>query len=147
MKSLDIKPVLLVDTREPLDDGWEPFFQTAAVRSKLDSGDYSIVGCGEMISAERKTLDDLIGCLTSSRERFTSELQRGQRIQDFCVIVEAGYYDLMHGEYRSAMSAKSAWESVIALEQRYRIPFYFAGHRKVAAALAESILLRWWKNI
>jgi len=38
------------------------------------------------------------------------------------------------------------WESIIALHQRYRIPFLFAGSSETAARLGESILLRWWKE-
>jgi len=62
------------------------------------------------------------------------------------VIVEAGYDDLLRGNYQSATNPKSAWESVIALQQRYDIPFLFAGSTEIAARLAESLLIRWHKE-
>ncbi len=99
-----------------------------------------------MIAIERKTTADLISCLCTSRDRFTRELQRASRIPDFMVIIEGTYSEILKGEYRSGMNPKSAWESIIALQQRYRIPFLFAGSTEIAARLCESILIRWWKE-
>jgi DNA excision repair protein ERCC-4 len=139
-------PPLLIDTREPDPHPWAPYIAVETVRAALPTGDFSLPGCEEWIALERKALDDLIGCLTTSRERFTRELQRAGRIKDFCVIVEGSYADILKGRYRSAMNSKSAWESIIALQQRFGIPFLFAGSAEIAARLAESILLRWWKE-
>jgi hypothetical protein len=44
------------------------------------------------------------------------------------------------------MNPKSIWESIIALQQRQRIPFPFAGSTAIADRLCESILMRWWKE-
>jgi hypothetical protein len=73
-------------------------------------------------------------------------MQRASRIPDFTVIVDGTYTEILKGEYRSSMNPKSAWESIIALQQRYRIPFLFAGSTEIAARLCESILIRWWKE-
>jgi DNA excision repair protein ERCC-4 len=138
------EPVLVVDTREQR--SWEMWLSREAHRVTLETGDYSLLGCEDWICVERKSLDDLVGCLTHSRERFKRELRRASRIRDFYVIIEATYADLLGGKYQSDMSPKSAWESVIALQQRYNIPFLFAGGARVAARLCESILMRWWKE-
>jgi len=140
------QPTIIIDTREPEGGGWEPFFTVPTIRVMLQTGDYGLLGAEEWISIERKALSDLIGCLSHSRERFTEELRRAQRIPEFTVIVEGTYQQLLRGDYRSQMNPKSAWESVIALQGRFKIPFLFAGSMEIAARLCESILLRWYRE-
>lgn len=137
---------LAVDTREPDPHPWEPYLSRPMVRGTLQTGDFTLPGCGEWIAVERKALDDLIACLTTSRDRFTRELQRAARVKDFYVVVEGSYADILRGNFRSAMNPRAAWESVIALQQRFGIPFLFSGSPELAAKLTESILLRWWKE-
>jgi DNA excision repair protein ERCC-4 len=143
----DIMPLIVIDTREPDDPHpWQSYFTVETVRGTLTTGDFSLPGCEEWIAIERKTGGDLISCLTVSRERFTKELQRGARIRNFYVICEASYRDILDGNYRSQMTPKSAWESIVALQTRFSIPFLLAGNERCAALLCESILLRWWKE-
>jgi ERCC4-type nuclease len=140
----EIQPTICVDTREPEGGGWEPYFSVPTIRQKLDSGDYSLLGCEEWICYERKTMGDLIGCLSHSRERFIDELRRAQRIPEFYVIVESSYQSLLRGDYRSQMNPRAAWESVIAMQGRFKVPFLFAQTPEIAAKLCESILVRWY---
>ncbi len=146
MPSDDLQPMILIDTREPAPHPWASYFSVETVTGTLPTGDLSLSGCEEWISIERKTMDDLIGCLCQGRERFTRELQRAQRIPNFSVIVEASYRDVLRGDYRSRMTPVSAWGSIVALQERYRIPFYFADDVPTSARLAESILLRWFRE-
>ncbi len=142
----DIQPTIVIDRREPSRHPWTPYFSLETVSGTLQTGDLSLAGCEEWICVERKTLDDLISCLCQGRERFTRELQRAARIPEFYVICEGSYQDLLQGRYHSKMHPRSAWESVIALQSRYKIPFLLAGSEEVAARLAESIVLRWFKE-
>ncbi len=146
MLSDTIRPLILIDSREPSPHPWEPYFSVETCRGTLPTGDLCLSGCGDLICVERKTLDDLISCLCTGRDRFVRELQRAQRIPEFYVICEGSYQDLLHGQYHSKMHPRTAWESVIALQSRYGIPFLFAGNEEVAARLAESIVLRWFKE-
>lgn len=141
-----VLPVLVIDTNEPKPSPWEQYFTLSTYRAGLPLGDYSLAGSHDLVSIERKTVDDLIGCLCGSRKRFTRELQAAGRIKDFCVIVEGRYGDILGGRYYSDMTPQSAWGSIIALQERYRIPFYFAESAEIAARLAESILLRWFQE-
>jgi DNA excision repair protein ERCC-4 len=125
---------------------WEPYFSAPVIRGTLSTGDFSLPGCDEWISIERKEFNDLVACLCSSRERFTKELQRAARIKSLFVICEGSYDDLLRGNYRSEMNPKAAWESVLALQHRFGIPFLMAGSVQVAARLCESILMRWRKE-
>lgn len=140
----DLAPVLVIDTREPVLSPWEAFFTVPTIRGTLPTGDYSLLACEDWIAIERKSLDDLVSCLSQNRERFEREMQRAARVGEFYVIVEAMYSQILRGQYRSQMTPHAAWESVLAFQHRYKIPFLFAGDQQVAARLAESILLRWW---
>lgn len=148
-----INPTILVDTAEPgPPHPWVPYFSCETYVQHIPTGDFSLPGCEDWVAIERKTLDDLIGCLidkpktNSPRARFTRELQRAQRIKDFVVVCEGSYSDLLRGNYYSKMTPNSAWESIIALQQRFGIPFLMAGSVPVAARLCESILLRWYRE-
>ncbi|MFZ5866224.1 MAG: ERCC4 domain-containing protein [Thermodesulfobacteriota bacterium] len=140
------QPVIQVDTSEPKVGTWSDHFSVPYVRQALPTGDFSLCGCQDLIVIERKTLDDLIKCLSHDRTRFEDELKRAQRIPVFHVIVESTYTDLRQGRYRSKMTPQSAWGSVIALQQSYRIPFFFGESPKVAAKLCEGILVRWFRE-
>ena len=135
--------IIVIDSREPgVSHPWESYFTRETVRTALPTGDFSLPGCADWIAIERKTLDDLVQCLCSSRERFIRELQRAARIKDFVVIVESHYSDVLRGNFRSAMTPKSAWESIVAFQMRFGIPFLFAGSAEIGATLCESILRR-----
>lgn len=138
--------IIVVDGREPKTGGWEPYFTVPTVRGPLDTGDYSVVGCEELICIERKTLDDLISCFTGERERFVRELRRFRMIPDRYIICEANYEDLLRGEYHSKMHPRAAWASAVALMTRYRIPLLMAGDAETAAELCQAILVRWFKE-
>jgi len=44
------------------------------------------------------------------------------------------------------MNAKAAFQSVVTLMARYRIPFLMAGSPRAAAVLTESLLLKWLRE-
>jgi len=143
---VDCQPTLILDSREPTPHPWTRHLSLETVRGTLPTGDISLVGCSGWICVERKSLNDLIACLCSGRERFTKELQRAQRIREFYVVCEGSYGDIARGSYHSNMNPLAAWESIVALQSRYGIPFLMAGSVQLAAKLTESILLRWFKE-
>ena len=106
----------------------------------LASGDLTLHGFGSRIAIERKELGDLIGCLTYGRERFERELVRLRSYEFACVLVESPAHDLRSGCYRSQMDPVSAWQSILALQMRYRIPFIFCDDRSDAERTAFDIL-------
>jgi len=132
-----------VDTREK-----NPYkFEVPTERVKLDAGDYSIKGLEDCISIEKKELNDLIGCLTTDRERFEKELHRGKALDYFALVVEASLSDLANGHYRSQMEPKSAIQSLIAFSIRYRLPVWFAESREYGQRLIESLLLKYCREV
>lgn len=123
---------LLIDTREQ-----SPFlfsdYDCNTIFGTVTTGDYSLVGMDSRCAVERKSLDDLLGCLTGAgRERFERELQRAKGLDAFAVVVEASMQDVAEHKYRSKMLPHAALQSVLAFTMRYRVPFIWAGSRKGA---------------
>lgn len=138
--------MILIDTREPQEGSWERYFRSPSARQKLDTGDFSLAGCEHLVAIERKSLDDLISCLTYHRHRFEKELFRARALERFFVIVEADYNDLLSGNYRSAMEPEAAVQSIAAMSIRHNTAFLFAGKPASAAHLAESLLKKWYAD-
>ena len=130
---------VIVDSREqaPFTFTGYPVEVTAGT---LASGDYSLHGFTDRIGIERKSLQDLIGCLGIERDRFTRELARLRGFDSACVIVEASSDDLRRGLYRSKLDAGAAWQSVLAFIMRYRIPFVWCRDRADAEAATFDLL-------
>ena len=134
---------IVTDSREQL-----PYkFETQSEVGTLSCGDYSIVGLENCISIERKTIDDLIGCLTSGRDRFERELHRGRALDYFALIIEASLSDLANGRYRSQMKPKSAIQSLLAFSIRYRLPVFFCESRQYGQRVTESLLCKYIREI
>lgn len=138
---------ILIDTREQAPftfHGYQVDPETAA----LPVGDYSLPGFQDRVSIERKSLDDLIGCLmNSNRERFERELARGCHYDLFAVVVETNLSDVSQGRYRSDMRPHSALQSLITFQVRYRVPFMFCGNRAGAEYMTYSLLAKYLREI
>ena len=126
----------IIDTREQ-----KPLRLTLAnERGTLPTGDYSLKGMEEIMVVERKELSDLIGCMTTGRERFEKELMRMKAYSHKCVVVEGLWSDLENGNYRSQIKPKSATHTVISWMSRFGVPFAFVGSRESAAAFVDFFL-------
>ena len=112
----------------------------------LASSDYSLHGFSDRIGIERKSLPDLVGCLTGERERFERELCRLRGYDCAAVVVEASSDDLRAGRYRSKLDAGAAWQSVLAFSMRYRVPFIFCQDREDAEAVTFNLLRHYHRD-
>jgi DNA excision repair protein ERCC-4 len=142
----DNKPILVVDTREAKGRGWEQHLTTPFKRGTIKTGDLSIAGLESQVAIERKTLNDLVTCLSHQRARFEENLRRSTGMDYYAVVIEADLSDVAEGRFHSAMSSSSAWESIAALATRYKVPFIFAGNAETAARLAQSLLLKRYRH-
>lgn len=134
------------DTREQDPYSFERFPDVEVVTGTLESGDYSLPGAEHLAAIERKTLDDLTGCLTKERERFEKELHRLRPYHLKAVIVEATLQDLARGYYKSQLNPQSALQSVIAFQVRYA-PFVWAGNRQGGEYFTHGLLSKWAREI
>jgi len=131
---------LIQDTREQ--SGYGPLFQTSHVIETLTCGDYSILGCEELISIERKSFPDLLNSLTNDRKRFEAELKRARHYHKFFVVMECSARDLLVDDFGrlSKASPRSIWGTVAVWSSRY-VPFLFGHDRQTAARLTEALLV------
>ncbi len=83
------------------------YFSAPTITVYLRTGDYSVSGYEDQVAIERKTIDDLVGCLGKHRDRFERELQRAKDFQFFAVVVESSYFELSEGIYRSRLHPNS----------------------------------------
>jgi len=139
--------ILLTDTREQTPytfDRWPVSAQT----STLSTGDYSLPGFENKAAIERKSLNDLIGCLMGkNRIRFEKELTRARSYELFSVVVESDLADLATGRYQSKMKPHSAIQTISAFYIRYGIPFLFCGTRSGAEYITYSLLQKYLYEI
>ena len=134
---------ILIDSREQL-----PYqFQADSEVGALPVGDYSICGLENHIAIERKEINDLIGCLTTGRDRFERELHRGRALDYFALVIEGSLSDLSNGNYRSKMLPKSAIQSLLAFSIRYRLPVWFCENRTYGQRVTESLLCKYAREI
>lgn len=143
IKQLLKQITVLVDTREKENQHILDCFDKKKIKykqKKLDVGDYSF--CIEKnqdlnierdlyfdneITIERKAnLDELAGNLTAERERFESELLRGNRMKKFLLVEnEQGYLDIANHKYRSQYAPKSYIATLFAFQSRYNLDINF----------------------
>ena len=134
---------IAIDSREQL-----PYsFKTESETTTLTTGDYSLKGASHLVAIERKTINDLIACLTTGRERFEKELHRGRALDYFALLIEASLSDLSNGLYQSKMLPKAAIQSLLAFSIRYDLPIFFVDDRKFGARVTESLLLKYAKEL
>lgn len=108
-----IKPqdiTAIIDTREQLPLDLSPLKMTVGT---LDTGDYSLLGCEHVVRVERKSLEDLLGCVGRDRDRFDREVQRMIAYPVRVLIVEATWQDIELGQWRSKVTPEAAIGSLL----------------------------------
>lgn len=136
---------VLIDTREQSPfpfAGYPVSIQTAT----LEAGDYSLSGFDRRIAIERKSLDDLLGCLTHDRERFERELTRMRGYDVAMVIVESPLVAMRQHRYRSRMEPEAAEQSWKSMMQRFMVPFHFAADRADAELFTYDMLRHYGRD-
>ncbi len=134
-------PTIIIDTREQ--EPWAFDREAAAtVRRALPAGDYSLVGLETAVAVERKTLDDFVSTVIRHRRRFHRELRRLVSYSAACVVVEAGFRDILEARYRSGASPASVLGSVVSVTVDFGVPVFFCSDRSAARVFAEGYLLR-----
>jgi len=100
----DIKPddvCAIVDTREQTPLDLTPLMTVAGT---LATGDYSIKGLENVVTIERKSLNDLLCCCGRERERFDREVLRLLAYPTRALIVESTWAEIEAGEWRSELT-------------------------------------------
>jgi len=140
------QPIIIVDTREK-----KPFQFTCPVeRRALPTGDYSIDGYTHRVSVERKSIDDFISSVTSSRKRFINEIKRLadiRRAHDdggtlVCVVIEGTIRDVKLACEMKGVNFHSIFATAASLHASWGIPILFIGERWLTAKYTEEMLMK-----
>jgi len=140
------KAVVVVDTREKEPYSFNPQ-HIEVVKHALPAGDYSLLGMEYLVAVERKSLDDFAQTVIRGRERFKKELVALQTYQCACVVVEAGFADVLSGSYRSGAHPNSVRGSALSIIVDYNIPVFFCSNRQAARLFVEEYLLRFYRKV
>jgi DNA excision repair protein ERCC-4 len=130
---------IIIDTREQ-----RPyiFYPTPVKIQTLKTGDYSVLGMEDIVSVERKSLDDFIASISWQRERFRREMERLSALPFSAVVIEAKISDITGQKYRSRMTPESALATALSWSMEFKVPFFFAESRAYGAIVTEKILWR-----
>jgi ERCC4-type nuclease len=131
---------VICDTREPDPHPWEAYLPEGVelIREGMETGDFCLRAFPDGAVVERKTSQDLAGCLTAGRERFEREMRRARHLGAFCVVVEGDLSDLCLAARGMGMNSIVG---TLAAWTRRGTPFVFAGGVQPAANFAFRFLL------
>lgn len=131
---------IICDTREPDPHPWAAYAPDGVVlvRETMETGDFCLRALPDGAVVERKTPQDIAGCLTAGRERFERELRRSRHCGAFCVVIEGNLSDVILAA--RGVSINSVIGTLAAWSRRY-CPFIFAGGVEPAANFAFRFLL------
>lgn len=120
---------VIVDTREqlPLE-----FKGVATIRRGLKTGDYSIEGYETRVAIERKSLSDLLGSITTNRERFNACMERLVLFESKAILVEATPSELERGHWIPKVSPNSVIGTLFKWKMRGIPVIYAANHEKAS---------------
>jgi len=135
----ELKPesvTAIVDSREQLPLDLSPL---KSIVGSLSTGDYSVVGLESVVSIERKSLPDLLGCIGGERKRFEREVQRLLAYPTRGLVVEATWPDIERGEWRSKITPASALGSLLGWAAA-GLPIIMAGDHTRAGKYVSRLL-------
>jgi ERCC4-type nuclease len=105
----------------------------------LDTGDYALATCPDLLRIQRKELSDFVACCGVERERFMREMTRMKAFAIPIVLVEATWEQLAAGEWRSHTTPASVMGTAIGLLAD-GINVICGGHRSHCEELCKKIL-------
>jgi len=128
--------IIVIDTREQQPWSFPPEL-AKTVRAKLSAGDYSLAG-DEHFSIERKSLDDLVGTLSTGWDRFQRELVRMDTllIRPKTVIVEGTWMQILQHQYNHPVVSPRFVRSQLARLAFQDVQILFADNAHAAAGMA-----------
>lgn len=131
---------IITDTREQ-----KAYKFPESTERALDTGDYSLEGLEDRVAVERKTRNDLLGCIGQERERFERELERLSSFDLAVIMVEANFRDMLNLPNWSELTKSQVFGSLLSWIPKYGVVFFFAGSRKVGQKATKKILEKFQK--
>jgi ERCC4-type nuclease len=130
---------IICDTREQLPFDLSPLKME---RGTLPTGDYAIKGLEHVAAIERKSVQDLIGCIPrdeDGKSRFLREMKRLLAYETRAIIVEGHWSTVEMKQYRGDVHPNSAMGSIMGVIAM-GIPVLFCGDRERAQQFTARLL-------
>lgn len=130
--------VVVVDSRE------QRPYEFQAGRSRvvaLDCADYTGDGVEDVLRIERKSLEDLVGCVGVGRARFERSLARMVPYPFRYLTIDATFDDLVRGGWRGKITPKQVVGSVLGWSMRFGVvPLFVGRDKRVGAATVRKLV-------
>lgn len=141
------KPCIVIDSREQMAWDFSPYIgdEWTVATGTLTHADYSIQSLSDMISLERKSLQDIVMCCGSERDRFVRELLALRGYKCKAVIIEASMSEIDKGGWRGKVTPSQVTGSMASWMVKYNIPFICACNHELAAKTAFTILRKYYE--
>lgn len=138
--SYQTTPFVKIDTREQrpysFPDGWP------VMKATLKTGDMTLLGHEDVFVIERKSLNDLVGCIFT--DRFRRELERLREYKHAFLAIEASIYKIENMLEKICPQSKAKPASVIGFLQSvpllYGVHVLFLDDRKTAEKYVAGLL-------
>jgi DNA excision repair protein ERCC-4 len=137
-KKLDPLTITAIqDTREQTPLVLGPF---KTIKGTLATGDYSVQKLENKIAIERKSLQDLIGCVGHGRERFEKALERLAEFKYKGIVVEGDWSTIELKSYRGSMAPTQILGTMLAWSMGYNVPILMVGDHERAGRFVSRML-------
>ena len=113
----------------------------------LKVGDYSLAGHEDLVVIERKSLSDLLGSITTGRERFVKELRQLRAFRFAALVIESDWDTVLAGAYRSQVHPNAVVGSLCAFAICYGVIPVLAKDHETAAKVTERLLANYARII
>ncbi len=146
---LDLPPesvTAVIDSREqrPLD-----LSPLAVTTGTLTTGDYSVRHLEHVISIERKSLNDLLKCVGTDRDRFGREVERLLAFPVRGLVVEATWPEIEKGEWRGKIKPAAVLGSLFGWMAQGLPVMLFGDHERAGRYVSRLLLIsarRRWRE-
>ena len=131
----------IIDTREqrPVTLEFKKGLVMQSEPGTLYTGDYSLKGFENLVAIERKSVDDLMGCIGTHRERFEREIIRLKGYEVKAIVVESTLLKSARGDYRSRVNTSAAIGTLMGWIAE-GIPIVMADNHKRAGVFIARML-------
>jgi ERCC4-type nuclease len=130
------KITAIVDSREQNALDLSPL---RCVTDGLSTGDYALAACPDVCRIERKSLDDLLACCGSQRDRFEREIERLLAFPVKVLLIESTWAEIELGQWRSKLTPSQVSGSLIGWAAR-GIQVELVGSHERAGRFASRLL-------
>ena len=130
---------IVCDTREQMPLDFSRWPDVVVEVGALHSADYSLRGLEDRFGIERKSIPDLVGSVTTGRDRFTRELERLRGFDLAAIVAEGTLEQVARHEYRGQANPESVLQSLAAFHVRYRVPVLWCGSPSGCAYMVRSL--------